>query len=232
MLRKAMYASLNDSKKPLPSNLPDVNLTTSAETLQNTISSSEYCASVAYSNGQVSSSEQDNNHGEPESDNSRSESAASTKANHSAFKTCPQNKKGMKLSKEPSKLLNYVIKKKKEKRNNSRTMLRTFSPTKFSENGEASISSSLNAKTKTKKRKRRQRGALAVFVTMNKSVGGKISKNYFSEPEKEILLKNKKRRRRKRGALKNDICRRDNINYSVADNVESPLKKAKKDDKK
>lgn len=126
MLRKAMYASLNDSKKPLPNNLPDVNLTTSAETLQNTISSSEYCTSVAYSNGQVSSSERGDNHGEPESDNSRSESAASTKANHSAFKTCPQNKKGMKLSKEPSKLLNYVIKKKKEKRKKLQNHVKDF----------------------------------------------------------------------------------------------------------
>lgn len=228
MLRKAMYASLNDSKKSSPSKLPDVNLTTSAQTLQNITSISQYSPDVAYSNGQVSSSEQYDNHSEPESNNGRNESATSTKASHSAFKTCPQNRKGMKLSKEPSKLLNYVIKKKKEKRNNSRTLLRTFSPTKFSENGEVSISSSVNAKTKTKKRKRRQRGALAVFVTMNKSVGGKISKNYFSEPEKEILLKNKKGRRRKRVALKNDICSRNN--YSG--NVESPLKRAKKDDKK
>lgn len=222
MLRKAMYASLNDSKKPLPTKLPIHQLTLS----------SQDSSDVVHSKGQVSTSELINDD-IVDSNNCGIDSAKciTGKSNHSVLKTYPELKKRLKISKEPSKLLNYVIKKKKEKRNNSRALLGTLSPTKVSENGETSFSSSpaVNGKPKTKKKKKRQRGALAVFVAMNKSVGGKIPKNHFSEPEKGLLLKNKKRRRRKRKAFKNDIFNK--TDSAGAEDEDSPIKKSKIEDK-
>ena len=220
MLRRAMYASLNDSKKPLPTKLPIHQLTLS----------SQDSSDVAHSKGQVSTSELINDD-IVDSNNCDIDSAKCFKSNHSVLKTYPELKKRLKISKEPSKLLNYVIKKKKEKRNNSRALLGTLSPTKVSENGETSFPSSpaVNGKPKTKKKKKRQRGALAVFVAMNKSVGGKIPKNHFSEPEKGLLLKNKKRRRRKRKAFKNDIFNK--TDSAGAEDEDSPIKKSKIEDK-
>lgn len=66
-------------------------------------------------------------------------------------------KKRLKILKELSKLLNYVIKKKKEKRNNLRVLLGILLLIKVFENGEISFFSFLvvNGKLKIKKKKKR-----------------------------------------------------------------------------
>ena len=225
MLRKAMYASLHESKRPL-TKFPNELSTTSSETLSR---NGPHVFTVVDSKEEELISKQHVSPDELDNNNGGGESGKNIDANHPSLQAYPEMKKKMKISKEPSKLLNYVIKKKKEKRTNSRALIRTLSPTKLSGNAETGFPGSLNGKSK--KKKRRQRGALAVFVAMNKSAGGKIlSKNHFSKPEKEQLLKSKRKRRRKRKEFENEICSQGD--GAGVGNEESPPKKSKKEDKK
>ena len=230
MLRRAMYASLAESKKPLPSKLPFHHSTTSSDTTSN--DTSHDSASVT-SKGEGISSEQCSTPDELiDNNNSTSDSGQFTTGQSIDTLNPPLGdqviKRKIKMSKEPSKLLNYVIKKKKEKRRTSlKTLLRTSSPTKLAGSSDPGFSS---PNVKSRKR-RRQRGALAVFVAMNKSAGGKINKNHFSEPEKELLgLKTKKKRRRKRKGFEAQIC--DSADGADAESKESPVKKSRKEEKK
>ena len=221
-----MYASLNDSKKP-PAKLPNDHSATSSDTLNR---NGSHDSTAVDSKEEELSTEQHVSPDELDNNNGGRESRKSIDANHPPLQACPETKKKIKISKEPSKLLNYVIKKKKEKRTNSRALIRTLSPAELSENAQTGFSGSLNGKVK--KKKRRQRGALAVFVAMNKSAGGKaLNKNNFSKPEKEQLLKSKRKRRRRRKELfKNEICRQDD--GAGVGSEESPPKKSRKEDKK
>lgn len=226
MLRKAMYASLNESKKPSPSKLANHHSVTSIEISGS--NDSQYSTTVDSKPEDRRTCVQSITPCDFDNNNGGSELGKSSDTNHSALKVCPEMKKKFRVSKEPSKLLNYVIKKKKEKRTNSRALLRTSSPTKLSESSETGFSTSLNEKSK--KKKKRQRGALAVFVAMNKSAGGKIHKNHFSGSDKELLLKAKKKRRRKRKVLNNEVFSKTDGTGIASE--ELPVKKPRKDDKK
>lgn len=215
MLRKAMYASLVESKKPSPLNkVPHSNHSaTSSETASS--SGSHDSTSVNCVKGDEIISRQHSTPDEFDNNNSPGETG------QFSVEQSIDSEIHKKI-KEPSKLLNYVIKKKKEKRTNSQNVFRTLSPTKLVGSGEGSFSAQ-NGKSK---KRRRQRGALAVFVAMNKSAGGKKNGKHFSGAEKDIL-KTKRRRRRKRRGLEAQI-----LNRADTESEESPVKKLRKEDRK
>lgn len=210
MLRKALYASLVDSKKPSPNKL-SCGSHSVCETAGNNGSqdvSSVTCSGDKKSNKQCSTFECSNWNGTSESEQLITEKTVDSEM--------------QKKIKEPSKLLNYVIKKKKEKRTNPKTLFRTVSSTKFAGRGEGSL---LSQNGKAKKR-RRQRGALAVFVAMNKSAGRKMSREHFLEADKDLST-SKRKRRRKRREVKTQI-----FNEADTESEELPLKKSKSEENK
>lgn len=211
MLRKALYASLVDSKKPSPNKL-SCGSHSVCETVGNNASqdvTSVTCSGDKKSNKQCSIFEECNNW----NDTSESGQFITEKTIDSEMQ---------KKIKEPSKLLNYVIKKKKEKRTNPKTLFRTVSSTKFTGRGEGSLSSQ-NGRAK---KRRRQRGALAVFVAMNKSAGRKMSREHFLEADKDLST-SKRKRRRKRREVKTPI-----FNEADTESEELPLKKSKSEENK
>ena len=248
-----MYASLVESKKPSPGKLSHQHSTTSDKRTIDNVSHNVVSAesSIEAVNNKHSSNhdEFDNNNKPDQSEQNEVEQCVEAIAFPSL--TNAKTAKNKKATKEPSKLLNYVIKKKKEKKTKLKALFRTASPSNlqtpsgtgiagFSTNelGAVSIkrhSPSLPCNGKSKKRKR-QRGALAVFVAMNKSAGGKINNNHGLS--KELLLKTKKKRRRKRKNLESQGCQADstvNLDGSrqcSVESEESPVKKSRREEKK
>lgn len=252
MIRRAMYASLVESKKPSPSKLSQQHSTTIND--RNSDNVSHDAISVKSNIEEVNDKhcsnhdEFDNNNEAGQSEQNKDEQCVGTHTIHSLgdAKT-PKNKKA---SKEPSKLLNYVIKKKKEKKPKLKALFRTASPsnllthsdtgvTGFSTNERGAVSikrrsPSLPCNGKSKKRKR-QRGALAVFVAMNKSAGGKLNNNHGLS--KELLLKTKKKRRRKKKNLESQGFQAESMDGSGQHGVESEVhvssvKKSRREEKK
>jgi len=207
MLRKALYASLVDSKKPSPNKL-SCGSHSVCETVGN--NGSQDVTSVTCSGDKQSSTFEECNNW---NDTSESGQFITEKTINSEMQ---------KKIKEPSKLLNYVIKKKKEKRTNPKRLFRTVSSTKFAGRGEGSLSSQ-NGRAK---KRRRQRGALAVFVAMNKSAGRKMSREHFLEADKDLST-SKRKRRRKRREVKTPI-----FNEADTESEELPLKKSKSEENK
>lgn len=254
MLRRAMYASLVESKKPSPSKLSGQHSMTSDERTVDDVSRNVGAESgihvEAVNNKHCSSHDEfDNNNKHGESELNKDEHGVEVHAFPSLSNA--KTAKNKKTAKEPSKLLNYVIKKKKEKKTKLKALFRTASPSNlqthsdtgmagFSTNEQGAVSikrhsPSLPCNGKSEKRKR-QRGALAVFVAMNKSAGGKINNNHGLS--KELLLKTKKKRRRKRKNLESQGCQADstaNLDGSRQRGVESeesPVKKSRREEKK
>lgn len=242
-----MYASLVESKKPSPSKLSQHLSTTSNERTidddsQNTIN-------VNSDVEEINSNHCEYHEGFPFDNNNKAcqsehiKDAQCTKAHVIPSVADTATSKNKKVSKEPSKLLNYVIKKKKEKKTKLKGLFRTTSPsntqtqsntsgiTGFPTNKQGAVGSG-----KAIKKKKRQRGALAVFVAMNKSAGGKLNNNHGLD--KELLLKNKKKRRRKRRNLESQAFRADGAvnmdcgKQSGVESEESPVKKSRKEEKK
>ena len=251
MLRKAMYASLVESKKPSPKKPMQHPLTTGNESgngLCDTVNvnlveeeeeNSMHCSNL---------DEFDNNNSPSQSEESKD--AQDVKAHAPSFSE-PTTHKKTKISKEPSKLLNYVIKKKKEKKSKARTLLRTPSPSKLQAHSDGGIIDFSNGEGRVNfrgntpslphngkvKKKKRQRGALAVFVAMNKSAGGKLNKN--RSLGKELLnMKAKKKRRRKRKNLETQVRGAEGTvglggnRQTGVESGELPTKKYKKEEKK
>ena len=249
-----MYASLVESKKPSPSKLSQHHSTTSDE---RTIDNVSHNAVSAESSIEAINNKHCSNHDEFDNNNKpgqceQNEDEPSVEAHAFPSLSNAKTAKNKKTTKEPSKLLNYVIKKKKEKKTKLKALFRTASPSSLqthssdtgvagfstNEHGAVSIkqhSRSLPCNGKSKKRKR-QRGALAVFVAMNKSAGGKINNNHGLS--KELLLKTKKKRRRKRKNVESHGCQADNtVNMDGSrqcgiESEESPVKKSRREEKK
>ncbi|XP_078364902.1 uncharacterized protein LOC144649302 isoform X2 [Oculina patagonica] len=245
MLRRAMYASLVESKKTSPSKLSQHHSTTSNERTSDNDSrdSINVNSDVEEINSNHCKNHEgfDNNNKAYQSEHVKDAQCTEAHVIPSvADNATSKNKKG---SKEPSKLQNYVIKKKKEKKTKLKGLLRTTSPsntqtqsdasgiTGFPTNKQGAVSSG-----KAIKKKKRQRGALAVFVAMNKSAGGKLNNNHGLD--KELLLKNKKKRRRKRKNLESQAIQGDgavNVDcgkQSGVESEESPVKKSRKEERK
>lgn len=248
-----MYASLVESKKPSPSKLSQQHSTASDE---RTIDNVSHDAVSTESNIEVINDKHSSNHGEFDNNNKpdqseQNEDGQGVEAHASPSLSNAKTAKNKKATKEPSKLLNYVIKKKKEKKTKLKALFRTASPSNLqthsdtgvagfslNEHGAVSIkrhSPSLPCNGKSKKRKR-QRGALAVFVAINKSAGGKINNNHGLS--KELLLKTKKKRRRKRKNVESQGCQADStVNLDGSrqcgvESEESPVKKYRREEKK
>jgi len=245
-----MYASLVESKKPSPSKVPEQHSMTSDErTSDDAVGAESSMHEEAVNNKHCSNHDEfDNNNKHGQSEQDRDEHSVEGHAFPSLSNA--KTAKNKKTVKEPSKLLNYVIKKKKEKKTKLKSLFRTASPSNLQTHSDAAItgfttneravsikrhSPSLPCNGKSKKRKR-QRGALAVFVAMNKSAGGKINNNHGLS--KELLLKTKKKRRRKRKNLESQGCQADstaNLDGSRQQSVESeesPVKKSRREEKK
>ena len=255
MLRRAMYASLVESKKPSPSKLSQQHSTTSDERTSDDVShdviSVESSLEVVNNKHCSNHDEIDNNNKPDQLQSEQNKDEQYVEAHTIPSLGNAKTAKNKKISKEPSKLLNYVIKKKKEKKTKLKALFRTASPSNLqthsdtgvagfstNERGVMSIkrrSPSLPCNGKSIKRKR-QRGALAVFVAMNKSVGGKINNNHGLS--KELLLKTKKKRRRKRKLLESQGCQADSIvnldgsRQCGVESEESPVKKSRREEKK
>lgn len=251
MLRRAMYASLVESKKPSPSKLSQQHSTTIDERTSDNVSHNVISVESSI---EAVNNKHCSNHGEFDNNNKPDQNKDVQSVDAHAIPSLGNAKttRNKKISKEPSKLLNYVIKKKKEKKMKLKALFRSTSPsilqshsdtgvTGFttSEHGAVSIkrhspTCSVPCNGKSKKRKR-QRGALAVFVAMNKSAGGKINNHGLS---KELLLKTKKKRRRKRKNLESEGCQAgSNVNLDGSrqcgvESEESPAKKSRREEKK
>ena len=248
-----MYASLVESKKPSPSKLSQHHPTTSDERTFDNVSHNAVSAESsieAVNNKHCSNPDEFDNNNKP-GQCEQNEDDQCVEAYAFPLYSNAKTAKNKKTAKEPSKLLNYVIKKKKEKKTKLRALFRTASPSilqtpsdtgiaGFSTNERRAVSvkqhsPSLPCNGKSKKRKR-QRGALAVFVAMNKSAGGKINNNHGLS--KELLLKTKKKRRRKRKNLESHGCQADstvNLDGSrqcSVESEESPVKKSRREEKK
>lgn len=250
MLRRAMYASLVESKKPSPSKLSQQHSTTIDERTSDSVSHNVISVESSI---EAVNNKHCSNHGEFDNNNKPDQNKDAQSVDAHAIPSLGNAKttRNKKISKEPSKLLNYVIKKKKEKKMKLKALFRSASPSNLqshsdtgvagfstSERGALSIkrhSPSLPCNGKSKKRKR-QRGALAVFVAMNKSAGGKINNNHVLS--KELLLKTKKKRRRKRKNLESQGCQAgSNVNLDGSrqcgvESEESPVKKSRREEKK
>lgn len=256
MLRRAMYASLVESKKPSPSKPPQHDSTTNSE--RDSDNASHDNVSVKSNVGEINSKSPSTSVNNNIADQSEEIMDVQLMETHiPSLGNVAVTQKKTKVSKEPSKLQNYVIKKKKEKKIKARTLLRTPSPSKPQTQSDVNVGgvtgfstieqgamgakqsspTSLLRNGKPKKRKR-QRGALAVFVAMNKSAGGKLNNHSLG---KELLLKTKKKRRRKRKNFETQVCRTDgaaavsldcNSQRSGVESEESPVKKSKREEKK
>ena len=247
-----MYASLVEAKKPSPSKLSQQHSMTSDERTSDDISHNAFSAESsieAVNNEQCSNHDKfDNNNKPGQSEQNKDEHCIGAHAIPSFGNV--KTAKNKKTAKEPSKLLNYVIKKKKEKKTKLKALFRTASPSSLQTHSDTGVvgfstnergasikrhSPSVPCNGKSKKRKR-QRGALAVFVAMNKSAGGKLSSNHSLS--KELLLKTKKKRRRKRKNLESQGYQADskaNLDGSRqcgVESVESPVKKFRREEKK
>lgn len=237
-----MYASLAESKKPSPSKLTQQHSTTSNERTSN--DDSNDAINVNSTEGDITSKHCDNHDGFDNNNQAcqseQMNDVQCTEAHVLPSFVDPTTLKNKKVSKEPSKLLNYVIKKKKEKKTKLQALFRTTSPSNpqtqsditglagFSANKQGAMSNG-----KVIKKKKRQRGALAVFVAMNKSAGSKLNNNHGLD--KELLLKNKKKKRRRR--RKNLESKASQVDCAVNDDgrkqsgvesEESPAKKSKR----
>ena len=250
MLRRAMYASLVESKKPSPSKLSQQHSTTIDERTSDDVSHNVISVESSI---EAVNNKHCSNHGEFDNNNKPDQNKDAQSVEGHAIPSLgnARTARNKKISKEPSKLLNYVIKKKKEKKMKLKALLRSASPSNLqshsdtgvagfstSERGALSIkrhSPSLPCNGKSKKRKR-QRGALAVFVAMNKSAGGKINNNHVLS--KELLLKTKKKRRRKRKNLESEgfqagsSVNLDGSRQCGVESEESPVKKSRREEKK
>ena len=242
MLRKAMYASLVESKKPSPKKIVVHPSSTENDGcyVNGVLDNVELISAGEEINGKHCAipNEVDNNN----SPNVHQFEDVQAIEIHSPSSSTATTQKKTKIIKEPSKLLNYVLKKKKEKKNKGRSLFRTPSPLKLQAHGdsgsvdfsggEANVlrnSSCLSRNGKVKKKKR-QRGALAVFVAMNKSAGGNLNKSHSLS--KELLMKTKKKRRRRQKSMETQACGAEGAVGLAAESEELPTKKYKKDEKK
>lgn len=242
MLRRAMYASLVEAKKPSPSKQSQHHSTTDSER------TSDNDAVSANSKVEEINSKHCSDHEEFDNNNQACQSAQIKDAPCTVAQIIPSvgntaTSKNRKVSKEPSKLLNYVIKKKKEKKTKLKDLFRTASPsnsqTQTDTTGVTSVSTNKQGAVrsgKAIKKKKRQRGALAVFVAMNKSAGGKLNNNHALG--KELLLKAKRKRRRKRKNIESQAFQGagavsvDSGKQSGVESEESPAKKSRKEEKR
>ena len=246
MLRRALYASLTESKKSHQSRMPHVQPSSSQ------VDSQSY-GSMQNANEQCTVSEEwfKISRSVSELPNQNEQDSSNT------LLVKGPDKKKKKIVKEPGKLLNYVIKKKK-KITKCQTIFKSPSPEQVQASSKSSDctlskeqclsnarvdSGAVPCVTELKK-KRRQRGALAVFVAMNKSIGGKTSNLALDKGKQLKTLKKRKRLKRKNSktvessfsclssGVQKSVEKAEENQPSGVEFEELPVKKPKREQKK